>query len=158
MHFSLIFTLDLPGGVPLKPYLPTRRHLFITTEASDRKSDYSYLEGRWRRGKHRRLVALLSRAEFERFLDDTGLLARPDETLGSLGAPGCGFSRAPAILFNAEHDEVIASAYVTPVPDIRHRTGKADRPENWERAKNAVLELYGYDRFRPSTRRSGRGF
>ena len=69
---------------------------------------------------------------------------------------GCGFGRTPAILFEAEHEDALASAYVTPLPDIASRTGRADRPESWERVKRAVLELYGYDRFRPSRQRAHR--
>lgn len=89
MLFSVIYDFDIPREESVKPYLPSQRHLFQQTEG-DEQYDYSYLGGRWCKGKHRKLRALLNKKQFEQFLSDCGLIAEHCETLGSIGVPGFG--------------------------------------------------------------------
>ena len=140
MQFSVIYSADVPQGVSIRDFAPPKaRSLWTLTEAGE--SNYRYLEGRWEKGsKHRKWVALLSRGEFDAFVDKLGLYAESTETLGSLGAPGFGFGWSPAISFTADHQDSILSAYVTPIPE----TTKADGDEqDWRRVRQAVLSVYG---------------
>ena len=84
-------------------------------------------------GKHRKWTGLLTRKQFDAFVNKLGLYAESTETMGSLGAPGCGFGWSPAISFTGDHEDAIVSAYVTPLPETR-KTGvmplkPARRPE-----------------------------
>ncbi len=151
MMFSVIYSVDVPEGVGLRPFLPTRRRLFDTTEGDD-QFEYSYLEGRWTRGRHRKLCAMLTREQFERFLEDTGLRSEDVQTLGSIGAPGFGYGHAPAISFTSDEEDAILSAYVTPIPQIERtrRAEAGDLPDgealfderDWERVRRAVIRVY----------------
>ena len=151
MLFSVIYSVDVPQGVGLRPFLPRQRGLFDTTEG-DESFEYGYLEGRWTRGRHRKLCALLTRPQFERFLEDTGLRSEEVRTGGSIGAPGFGFGHAPAISFTAEEEDAILSAYVTPIPQIERtrRTEAGQFPEgeegfgerDWQRVRRAVISRY----------------
>ncbi len=139
MKFSVIYSLDVPGDWSVRPFLPSQRYLFQQTE----QYDYSYLEGRWEKGKHRKLCAILNRRQFERFLLDTGLTAEEVETGGSLGAPGCGYGISPAISFCGDDPDARQDAYVTPLPDV---VGRGDKPfgeRDWKRIQQAMWNVYG---------------
>lgn len=139
MQFSVIFSVDVPQGVSVKEFAPPQvGRLWSMTEAGE--SEYSYLEGRWEKGKHRKWAALLNRKQFDAFVSRLGLFAESTETMGSLGAPGFGFGWSPAISFTADHEDAIVSAYVTPLPE----TSKAGGDErDWQRVREAVLSVYG---------------
>ena len=82
----------------------------------------------------------MDREQFEEFVDRCGLVAESTETLGSLGAPGCGYGWAPAISFRGDDPDAIQNAYVTPFP----RTKKEPLDRNdWQRLRGAVLAVYG---------------
>ena len=49
---------------------------------------YGYLEGDWERGKHRKWCGLLTKEQFEGFVNSTGLIADSTETMGSIGPTG----------------------------------------------------------------------
>jgi hypothetical protein len=115
MRFSVIYSVDVPRDESIRPYLPTQKHLFQMTEGDD-QYEYSYLEGVWTKGKHRKLCAWLNKKQFERFLSDTGLFAEDVETMGSLGAPGLGYGIVPAVSFRNDDPIAIQGAYVTPIP------------------------------------------
>lgn len=142
MKFSVIYSVDCPREVSIKHFLPSQRKLFDTTE-DDEQYEYDYLEGRWAKGKHRKLCAILTRAQFDRFLDDTGLFPEDVETMGSLGAPGFGCGWAPAISFRSEDEDALQNAYVTPVPDFEpKRQDEAWQKRCWDRIRKAVLSVY----------------
>ena len=42
--------------------------------------------------------------------------------MGSIGAPSFGFGWAPAISFNGDHEDCIANAYATPIPDVKRES------------------------------------
>jgi len=139
MRFSVIYSADVPEGISIKDYAPPQvGRLWSLTEGDD-QFEYGYLEGRWEKGKHRKWVALLTRKQFDAFIDKLGLYAERTETMGSLGAPGFGFGWSPAISFNGDHEDAILNAYVTPIP----QTTKAGGDEHdWKRVRQAVLSVY----------------
>ena len=139
MLFSVIYSVDAPQGVSIKPYTPPRRSLWTRTEG-DEQYEYGYLEGRWEKGKHRKWAALLTREQFDAFVEKLGLVAEDVQTMGSLGAPGFGFGWAPAISFDSDDEDAIVNAYVTPIPEI-DKEAYDDR--DWHRIREAVLSVYG---------------
>lgn len=116
MQLSIIYSIDCPRDVRIGQFNPPKRQrrLWQLTE-DDSGYEYSYLEGSWSKGKHRKWVALLTRDQFQEFVDHTGLFAEDVQTMGSLGAPGCGFGLVPAFSFRTDDPDAIQSAYVTPL-------------------------------------------
>ncbi len=117
---------------------------FLPTAAGDRfghRHVYGYLEGDWERGKHRKWCGLLTKEQFEGFVNSTGLIADSTETMGSIGAPGFGFGWSPAISFRDDGQErAILPAYVTPIPEVKkERSDERD----WQRVRRAVLSVFG---------------
>jgi len=139
MRFSVIYSADVPEGISIKDYAPPQvGRLWSLTEGDD-QFEYGYLEGRWEKGKHRKWVALLTRKQFDAFIDKLGLYAERTETMGSLGAPGFGYGWSPAISFTSDHENAIVSAFVTPLPETT-KDGGDER--DWERVRGAVLSVY----------------
>lgn len=139
MQFSIIYSVDTPADVDVLDYAPPQvEELWDETEDDD-QYEYSYLEGRWEEGHHRKWCAILDREQFDEFVERCGLLAEDVQTLGSLGAPGFGFGWAPAISFRSDDPDAIQSAYVTPLPETRKET--LDE-RDWERVRTAVLAVY----------------
>lgn len=139
MKFSVIYSLDVPAGTNVHALAPPNLDDWTETE-DDGQYEYSYLEGRWTQGHHRKWAAILNRADFDRFVDQLGLFAEDVQTLGSIGAPGCGYGWVPAISFTSRNPDAIQIAYVTPLPDVRRQElGEHD----WDRVRSAVLAVYG---------------
>ena len=111
-----------------------------TTEG-DEQYDYGYLEGDWERGKHRKWCGVLTKDQFNEFVQSTGLFADSTQTMGSLGAPGFGFGWSPAISFRDDGGRrAVLNAYVTPIPE----TSKESLDErDWKRVRRAVLNIFG---------------
>lgn len=151
MIFSVIYSLDVPGDERIGRFKPPnnqlRRKLWQCTE-DDSCYDYSHLGGRWEKGKHRKYCAVLTRKEFDQFVEECELIAQKHETMGSLGAPGFGIGWAPAISFDSNIDDAIANAYVTPIPTIHTREqfeagpSKSFDEDDWERVRKAVINHY----------------
>lgn len=145
VKFSVIYEFDCGMTTSVKCYLPSQRHLFTTTESKDGEpSDWcsDLFNGKC---KHRKLCAMLDKAQFEQFLSDTGLFPESTETMGSLGAPGFDCGWAPAIAFSSDDQEAIQSAYVTPL--CAKPNGEPIRPQgaterDWQRVRRAVLSKY----------------
>ena len=116
MHLSVIYSIDCPREISIAQFTPptSQKRMWQLTQG-DNQYEYSYLEGRWSKGKHRTWCAILTREQFEDFLDHARLYAEDVQTMGSLGAPGCGFSWAPAFSFRSDDEDAILSAYVTPL-------------------------------------------
>jgi hypothetical protein len=116
MEMSVIYSIDCPRETSIVQFNPPKnqRRSWQMTE-DDRSYEYGYLEGRWEKGKHRKWCGILSREQFQEFLDHTGLFAENVATMGSLGAPGCGFGWAPAFSFRTDESDAIQNAYVTPL-------------------------------------------
>lgn len=139
MKFSVIYSIDTPTDVDVLDYAPPQvADLWDQTEG-DEQFEYSYLEGRWEEGHHRKFCSVLTREQFDEFIRRTGLVAESCETMGSIGAPGLGFGWAPAISFNGDDPDAIQNAYVTPLPEVE-KDGFDDR--DWERVRGAVLAVY----------------
>jgi hypothetical protein len=140
MQFSIIYSVDVPEDVDVMDYSPPHvEELWDETEDDD-QYEYGYLEGCWENGHHRKWCALLTREQFEEFIEHCGLFAEDVQTFGSLGAPCFGFGWAPAISFRSHDLNVIQFAYVTPIPEV-----KKDHfdERDWERVRSAVLAIYG---------------
>lgn len=116
MEMSVIYSVDCPREVSIRKFNPpkSQRRLWQLTEY-DGQYEYSYLEGRWSKGKHRTWVARLTREQLDEFLDHTNLFAEDVQTMGALGAPGCGYGLAPAFSFRTDDPDAIQNAYVTPL-------------------------------------------
>ena len=139
MQFSIIYSADVPEYTDVMDHAPPQVHE-LWNETEDGPSEYAYLEGDWENGTHKKWCAILSREQFDEFVDHCGLFAERTPTGGSLGAPGFGFGWAPAISFNSDDPDAIKSAYVTPVPQVT-RTEFNDN--DWERVFGAVVSVYG---------------
>ena len=116
MQLSIIYSIDCPREISVVQFNPPKnqKRLWQLTE-NDSGYEYGYLEGRWSSGKHRKWCAILSRDQFQEFLDHTGLVAEDVATMGSLGAPGCGYGVVPAFSFRNDDQDAIQNAYVTPL-------------------------------------------
>ena len=145
MLFSVIYEFDTPREVSVRHYLPPRRRLWQQTEG-DEQYEYEYLEGRWEKGKHRKLCAILTKEQFAEFVDRTNLYPEDCETMGSIGAPGFGIGWAPAISFRGEDEDAIQSAYVTPLA-TKDSTNTPIRPNgcterDWPRVRKSVIAAF----------------
>ena len=139
MVFSIIYSVDVPSDVDVADFAPPDLDLWDETEDDDQYG-YGYLEGRWEEGHHRKWCAVLTRKEFDEFINCCGLFAEDVQTMGSLGAPGCGVGLSPAISFTSDDPDAIRSAYVTPLPEVRKELGDE---RDWQRVRNAMLSVYG---------------
>lgn len=140
MQFSVIYSVDVPADTDVLDYTPPNvEELWDETEG-DEQYGYSYLEGCWTEGHHRKWAAILTREQFEEFVEHCGLTADSTPTMGSLGAPGFGFGWAPAISFDSDDPDALLNAYVTPIPEVRKE--HADE-RDWQRVRGAVLAVYG---------------
>lgn len=135
--YSVIYSFDCPADSSVSRYKP-RSPKFELTE-----NDRCY-EGPWKKGKHRKYVALLTAKEFQAFIDDTCLVAQDVETMGSIGAPGFGMACVPAISFSYDRADVYADAYVTPIPKEVHPkpTTAKEADAFWEELRSAVIAAY----------------
>ena len=140
MKFSVIYSADVPEGVDVLDFAPPQvEQLWDETEGNE-QYEYSYLEGEWENGSHRKWCTILDRQQFDEFIERCGLVAESTETMGSIGAPGFGFGWAPAISFRSDDSEAIQSAYVTPIPEVER---ESCNERDWERVRGAVLAVYG---------------
>jgi hypothetical protein len=140
MLFSVIFSADVPSNVSIKEYAPPNLRRLWTLTEGDEQYEYSYLEGRWQKGKHRKWTALLNRKQFDAFVEKLGLIAEDVQTMGSLGAPGFGFGWSPAVSFRNDDEDAILSAYISPIPQVQKESFN-DR--DWHRIRVAVINVYG---------------
>ena len=100
MQFSVIYSVDVPADDDVLDFAPPNVADWDETEDDDHY-EYGYLEGRWEGGHHRKWCAILDREQFQEFVERCGLTAESTETLGSLGAPGCGWA-GPGDLFPSD--------------------------------------------------------
>ena len=139
MQVSVIYSVDTPGGEDVNAHAPPDLAPWDQTEG-DEGYEYGYLEGRWEEGRHRKWAGVLTRDQFDQFVRQCRLTAEEVQTMGALGTPGCGYGWAPAISFRGDDPDAIASAYVTPLPEVR-KDRLDDR--DWGRVRAAVLAVYG---------------
>ena len=141
MLFSVIYSADCPRSESIARFRPPQTRTLWDMTESDEQYEYGYLDGGWEKGKHRKWCGLLTKEQFNRFVEATGLIADNTETMGSIGAPGFGFGWSPAISFHDDGCErAILCAYVTPIPETRkERFDERD----WQRVRRAVLNQFG---------------
>jgi len=147
MKFGVVYSVDVPEDEDIDWHLPPvneRNELWLTTEG-DECYDYDYLGGIWSKGEHRKMLAVLTKGEFERFLADEELFAEDVRTGGSLGVPWANpwYGLAPAVSFTSDACGAIKNAYVTPLPGIAgHDNEKPYTERDWERVRAAVIAAY----------------
>jgi hypothetical protein len=143
MRFYVIAMVDMTREYHLTHRRPRGRAWQITE--GDEQAEYGYLGPEWRNHKHRKYVAeAATRAQLEQCIDALDLWPEETETMGSL----TGIGWLPAIAFSGEQQyeegqNVITSAYVTPLLEpVRPRVnGETER--DWERVRRAMLRKYG---------------
>ena len=74
MVFSIIYSVDVPSDVDVADFAPPDLDLWDETEDDDQYG-YGYLDGRWEEGHHRKWCAVLTRKEFDDFINGCGLVA-----------------------------------------------------------------------------------
>ena len=142
MKFSVIYSVDCADTEHIGQYLPHNRKLWTLTEGNE---EYEYGDI-WPKGKHRKLCAVLTKAQFDRFLSQVNIWPEDCETMGSLGAPGLGFGLSPAISFSSEPEDgerAARNAYVTPIPEVCNwPEGKGFSERHWKILRKVILERY----------------
>lgn len=151
MLFSVIYSVDCDEEESIAQFAPPHvrsrikgERVWEMTERSDAPDD-AEIEGM---SKHRKWCAILTLAQFREFVEHCGLEAEDVETMGSLGAPGCGMGCSPAISFNGSGD-AYQNAYVTPILDklcaLREKKGKESigTEEDWARIRAAMMRAFG---------------
>lgn len=144
MRFSVIYEFDIPMGRSVSGLTPRTRSMRLMEREDGEPSDWcSDLWGG--KVKHRKWAGLLNKAQFLRFIDEAGLIAESTETMGSLGAPGCGYGIVPAVSFRGDEEDSIQSAYVTPLLEVEPKAPMTEeRSERaWRRVRAAMLRQFG---------------
>jgi len=119
-QFSIIYSIDVPTrpdrdeGLDCLTPPDYGKRGWVCTERGP-SEDYDARMG-FRPGRHRKHCAVLSFAQFCDFIEHCGLYVEKCQTMGSIGAPGCGFGLVPAVPFQADHYASFVSCYVTPMP------------------------------------------
>ena len=140
--FSIIYSIDIPKGVRLKQYTPPKYRVkgWKCTESIDGTkkdpAEYGYLDEesknggfQWTLGKHRKHCAVLNFVDFCEFIYMLDLVVEKCHTMGSLGAPGCGYGISPAVPFRIPDErDTITCCYVTPIPPEMHSPKDAGTP------------------------------
>ena len=144
MLFSVIYSCDAPMSERIGRYWPQHRRRWVLTENSNgQPNDWN---GEWK-CRHRKWCGILTKAEFETFIGALGLDAEDVETMGSLGAPGCGYGLVPAVSFIGGYDAIL-SAYVTPLPlartlaDLDRGPRRPFDEHDFERIHRAMIHQY----------------
>jgi len=121
MEYSIIYSCDVPKNTHLAAPPPSQSHLWVCTERdggpNGGQMDWGVSGIEWSRGRHRKYCAILDQKEFDEFVNHVYIYAEDVETGGSIGAPGFGYCCVPAISFTGNSDDMLQSAYVTPMPD-----------------------------------------
>ena len=165
MLFSVIYSADVPSSEDIGRYMPARpvRRLMRKTEGNE-GYEYGYLADeavkgsihysrvhRWAHGKHRKLIAIFTKRQFETFISQVGLTCTQDKTCGMLGGAH-GYGWLPALNFRLDaedYEDVIGSCYVCPLPELPLRAeGQRleDVPftdDDWRRVEAATIAVYG---------------
>jgi len=142
MKFSIIYSFDISKEQSVEDFHPPhRRKLWDITEDQPEDDD----------SKHRKLIAVLDRKQFEEFIDHVCIHYEEIDTMGSIGAVGPWpfYHLVPAFSFHDYDRGCYIGAYVTPYPDFLEKEGRPCSEEihiwseaNWNRMKRAMKELY----------------
>lgn len=118
MLFSVVFSVEATSDTDIDQFSPPSladREDVWELEFEDLSAP-RHLEGGWPNGNHRRWSAMLTQAEFNRFIRALGLRPDPLRQEGQYGAPGfMGWSAAVAFRRDTPDGRLLALA--TPCPD-----------------------------------------
>src|SRR5277367_5124391 len=90
MLFSVIYSVDAPEHENIDAFAPPQvEDLWEQTEGDEECEA-------WEHGQHRKWGAVLDRDQFDKFVSACSLYADRTPTMGSIGAPGCGYGWATA--------------------------------------------------------------
>jgi hypothetical protein len=145
MLFQVIYSVDTQRKDKITPYYPPNVKKWDRTEG-DEAYEYDYLGGDYKHGRHRKFCALLTRKEFDAFVNKLDLYADTTETAGMLGV-GPNFGWLPAISFSSDSRRAMLNVYVCPIPQlvtVNPDVDKCDFDEvDWERVRRATISCYG---------------
>lgn len=146
--FGVIYSVDVPRdnwfaptAVSIKKFDPSaiQRGTWTRTECTGGSSG----ENEW--SPHGKWVAVLTKEQAKTFFDHFGFECHTlTETQGALGMPGADpwYGWAPAWSVDAPGGSAWVNAYITPWPDIKYKTGKANSAANWNRIRRAMQCLF----------------
>ena len=149
MLFSIIYSADCSADASVGKLAPPRCRAWQQTERGESEYEMFWgsekLKDPWQeseaKGKHRTWCAILTRKQFDHFIDR--LQIYPDGVGGSLGAPGFGFGPSTAVVFtDAGRPGAVLEAYVTPVPRRTHKRKKPIDERTWDRLRRAIMAVY----------------
>ncbi len=144
MLFSVIYEIDVPKhGNKISQHQPPHVRNWQRTEGDDLYECQHYGDNWEEDGKHRKYVAVLNEQQFCEFVTECELLAESIETLGCLGALGCGPGIAPSILFRCSDcwPNASISASITPLPE----TGLEELmviEMGWKKLRLILIEIF----------------
>jgi|WetSurMetagenome_2_1015567.scaffolds.fasta_scaffold430053_2 hypothetical protein len=140
MLFYVIYEFDVSGDSSVKHFNPPfKAKGFTLTECHETEYEDCFTRedrrGRTRKGKHRKYAGILTREQWDKLYNASGLMAEEVETMGSLTDIGL----LPAISFRGSdgYDSMVG-AYVTPL--IERKGGCDER--DWERVRSAMISVY----------------
>ena len=140
IQFYVIYSFDCPRDISVNTLKPPAIHNWALTE-KDEEFEFDYLGGDWKNGKHRKYVTkkLLSKKQFDAFINETGLKMEDIETMGSLTME---LGHIPAFSFKTDDYNYICSAYVTPFLPKQIEGKEIGTEEEWNQLKELLLENY----------------
>jgi hypothetical protein len=151
MLYHIIYSVDVPQKISITLFKPPYIKRWKQTEG-DKQYEYSYLDGDWEKGKHRRWVGTLLSGQFKEFVEEQELYATDDDNGGAIGSPANYFGWSPAIIFRRRDSSLayncIDSIYVTPEPEdpdfIALGIDKdSHEEEDWDKIVEHVMKEYG---------------
>ncbi len=80
MLFSVIYSADVPEDQDIDDFAPPDA-VEHWDETESGKTEYSYLEGDWENGTHKKWAANLTRDQFDEFVEHCELVAESTETM-----------------------------------------------------------------------------
>lgn len=138
MRFIVVYEFDIPATESVARYVPQTRSLHLTERTDGAPSEWdSDLWGG--KCKHRKYFGELSREQFDKLINRTGVTADSIETGGILSPLGF----LPAISFGASLNDCIISMYVCPIPSVAPPRSAEQSERNWQRVRKAILSVYG---------------
>lgn len=143
MLFSVIYNVTVHGDEKLNEYLP-RKSLRKYIQGGVTDNEFEYLGEGWEKGKCWQGSGILTRTQFEAFIDDCDLMSEDVETMGSLGGPLGGL--VADINFRADHYAAIVTCRVTPILDRTPKLMEKEDEGVWQRVRNAVIRQYSRGR------------
>lgn len=131
--YSIIYEADMSRGEKVAWYRPEPKSAWELTEKG--RGEYAYMDYL----THRKWCGIVNQEQFDVLIDQTDLKADSCRTMGALGSPAFGPFIVDAVVFNRADENVIMSAYVSPIFDTEAEMLAAGDFETW---RLAFIEKY----------------